>query len=269
MSDDFVVSKRVFIDDFTKIEAPFVRKTYEIDPDDWKKFGSKLGLREPKVYLVTPEVNPGYEWVIDHKDTVAIEKLHGSNVGIVTENNRLIHIQNRKNVVDMYQLNGGRSFLVEGILQAIGKDYVLKDGIQYGESLGPKLNGNMYKLPMHLWYPFSKARESLKYSSFHKYEKGFWQWSEWFRDTLKSLFYCRYHKIPISEMFERDDVPFAEGVVFYNDTVSVVEGKPRMAKLRRDMMPWLYWDKVKIIGLEKEWIDYGTSHGCFIKGYSP
>lgn len=33
---------------------------------------------------------------------------------------------------------------------------------------------------------------------------------------LKSIFYCRYHKVPISEMFTNPDVPFAEGVVFTN-----------------------------------------------------
>lgn len=241
------------IDDFTKIECPFIRKHYEVDKDDFKKYGSKLMLREPVVYLVTPEINPGYEWVLEHKDTTAVEKLHGSNIGVVTEKGRLVHVQNRKNIIDPLQIMSGKAFLVEGVLNAVGKDYLVKDGIQYGECLGPKLNGNIYELPSHLWYPFSKARESLKYSSFHKHEKGFWQWSEWFRLYLKSIFYCRYHKIPISDMFTNPAVPFAEGVVFYNDTVSVAEGKPRMAKLRRDMFPWHYWDNIKILGLEDYW----------------
>lgn len=256
----------MMIDDFTKLESPFVRKIYQVDKDDWKKHGSKMGLREPHVYLVTPEIAEGYSWVVDHKDTTAVEKIHGSNLGIVTNNNRLVHIQNRKNVVDMYQINGGRSFMVEGILQAIGKGYVAKDGIQYGECLGPKLNGNMYEIPMHLWYPFSKARDSLKYKSFHSHERGFWQWSEWFRLHLKSLFYCRYHKIPLSEMFTNEKVPFAEGVVFYNDEISVC-GKPRMSKLRRDMFYWHYSDKIHIHGLEQYIVEDALKNGIALRGY--
>ena len=237
------------IDDFTKIECPFVRKHYSVNPDDFKKHGSKLNLREPVVYLVTPEVTPGYEWVLEHKDTVAIEKLHGSNVGLQLEKGRLVHVQNRKNVIDLYQVLGGRGHYIEGVLAAINnqsfKDY-LKDGVHYGEALGPKLNCNIYNLPTHLWYPFSKARDSLKYSSFHKYEKSFESWNSWFQTALKSLFYCRYHKIPLSNMFTDASVPFAEGVIFYNDTVSECPGKPRMAKLRRDMYPWYYQDKLRI-----------------------
>lgn len=257
----------MLIDDFTKLECPFIRKEYPIDKDDWKKYGSKLGLREPKVYLVTPELSDNYLWAIDHKDTTAVEKLHGSNLCLVTENNRLIHIQNRKNVVDMFQLKGGRSFLVEGALQAISKDYLESNGIQYGECLGPKLNCNLYELPMHLWYPFSRAREVLKYKSFHTHERGFWQFSEWFRLYLKSIFYCRYHKIALSDMFKNEKVPFAEGVVFYNNKISVSEDKPRMAKLRRDMFYWYYSDKIHIHDLEDEIIQDAKQNNITLKGY--
>jgi len=249
------------IDDFTKLECPFVRKTYEVDKKDWKEHGSKLELREPNVYLVTPELAEGYSWVLEHKDTTAIEKLHGTNVGVVVEKNRLVHIQNRTTAIDMYQINGGKSHLVEGILQAVGKGYIETDsGVQYGECLGPKLNCNIYNLPMHLWYPFTVARKQLLYKSFHNHEKGFWQWSEWFRVALKSIFYCRYHKIPISDMFTNPEVPFAEGIVFTNPTISEVPNKPRMAKLRRNMYPWYYWDKIKIIGLEDFWYDYAEKN---------
>jgi hypothetical protein len=192
--------------------------------------------------------------------------VHNSNVGIVTENNRLIHIQNRKNIVDPFQINGGRAYMMEGIFGAVDRGYILKDGVQYGECLGPKLNCNIYKLPTHLWYPFTKARESLKYSSFHKYEKSFTSWSEWFRLYLKSIFYCRYHKLPLSDMFFHPDVPVAEGVVFYNDTISVCD-KPRMAKLRVDMYPWHYWDKIHIKGLDAHWLEYAQQHGLQVKGY--
>jgi hypothetical protein len=127
------------------------------------------------------------------------------------------------------------------------------------------LQANPYQLREHLWYPFAKARESLRYKSFEKYEKGFWPWSEWFRTGLKSIFYCRYHKIPISEMFSNEVVPYAEGVVFYNEELGSPE-KPWMAKLRRDMFPWYYWNKIEIIGLEDYWLEHAV-HGEMPKGY--
>ena len=255
------------IADFPKIECPFVRKTFEIDHGDWKKHGSRLGLREPSVYLITPEVTPGYDWVIEHKDTFAVEKLHGSNLGVTTGAGRITHIQNRMNEVDMLQVMGGRSFLVEAIIMAVTKDYVQKDGTQYGEALGPKLNGNMYQLPYHLWYPFDKAQDSLRYTSFHKQERSFASWNLWFHKYLKSLFYARYHKIPISEMFGRDDVPFAEGVVFYNPTIAEEGCRPRMSKLRRDMYPWHYWDAIHIKDLDQWALDYALRSEITPKGY--
>ena len=189
--------------------------------------------------------------MLSHPATTAVEKLHGTNMALVTENGKLKHLQNRKNLVDFLQVMGGKSFLVEGVFSAATRDLVAKDGLQFGECLGPKLNCNIYELNQHLWYPFEKARESLKYTSFHKHERSFENFSEWFRTSLKSLFYCRHHKIPISQMFGNDKVPFAEGVIFYNDEVSVAPGKPRMAKLRRDMFPWYYEGKIEILGLEK------------------
>jgi hypothetical protein len=74
------------IKDFPKLECPFVRKTYKVDHDDFKKYGSPLGLRTPEVYLVTPQISEGFEWVIENDKTSAIEKLNGSNLGLVTEN---------------------------------------------------------------------------------------------------------------------------------------------------------------------------------------
>ena len=190
-------------------------------------------------------------------------------MGIKIEGKRLVHVQNRQNVVDMFEVMGGRGHQIEGIFAAIHrqdfKDY-LGEGVHYGECLGPKLNGNLYRLPGHLWYPFAKARDSLKYASFHRHEKGFWPWVDWFRLYLRSLLYCRLNKIPFSAMFTDPAIPFAEGVVFYNDTISTC-GKPRMAKLRRDMMPWHYWDDLHIVGLEDHWIQYGADKNLKIKGY--
>lgn len=241
--------------DFPKVECPFVRKSYPVNVAQWKKYGAAMGLRTPEVYLATPEIAVGFEWVLDHPATTAVEKLHGTNLGVLTKAGRLVHLQNRLNVVDILQVMGGKSFLLEGIFAAASRDYLEPDGLQYGECLGPKLNGNHYELGSHLWYPFAKARDSLKYSSFHKHEKTYASLSLWFRHFLKSMLFSRLNKIPISEMFKNDKVPFAEGVIFYNDEVSLVPGKPRMAKLRRDMFPWFYTDKIDILWGEEtpEW----------------
>ena len=95
-----------------------MRKIYKINRDDWKEHGSKLQLRTPEVYLVTPEVTPGYEWVLDHPDTFAVEKIDGSNVGVLAKKGRLVHVQNRENVVDLLQVMKGKTFISGGPTKA-------------------------------------------------------------------------------------------------------------------------------------------------------
>jgi len=260
----------IMIRDFPKVECPFVRKTYKINHTDFKKFGSSLKLRAPEVYLVTSEVAEGFDWVLKDPETFATEKLDGSNLGLEMEEGRLVHLQNRMNVIDPLQILSGRTFLCEGVFNAAAKKYVEKTGIQYGECLGPKLQGNMYELPSHLWYPFDKAKRDLRYTSFSKYEKSFQSWSEWFRLALKSIFFCRFHKIQISDMFGNSEVPFAEGIVFYNDSVIHSEDHPtipRIAKLRRDMMDWYYGNNVEIYDLEPWRVEQAKACGYSLKGY--
>ncbi len=74
-----------------------------------------------------------------------------------------------------------------------------------------------------------------------------------------SLFYCRYHKIPISDMGTNVEVPFAEGVVFYNGD--------KIAKLRRDMWYWYYCEKVEIYDLNQATLDNAKQCGITVKGY--
>lgn len=225
--------------DFPKLHCPFIRKTFKVNEDDWKKHGRRLQLRSPKVYLVVNEVNPGYEWVFEDEDTFAVEKLNGSNVKILTEGGKLSALQNRKNVIDPLQIIKGKTFIIEGVFQAIGKGYVNKDGEQAGELIGPKIQGNPYKLDNHLWYPFTKVIKHLSYRSFHEHERTFGNWSSWFENYLFSRFATkRGHK----------DI-MAEGIVFYN-LKRKVEGKVYMAKLRRDMYSWAYSGKIEIYNYE-------------------
>ena len=239
------MSNEPTMSDFPKIECPYIRKDFAVDKEQWKKFGSKLQLREPKAYLVTDNVNPGYEWVFEDSETIAIEKLDGSNVKISTKNGRLVAIQNRLNVIDPLQIIKGKTFIIEGVFIAIGKGYVKPDGEQVGELIGPKLQGNPYKLAVHEWYPFEKSMSALSYRSFKEHEPTFDNLSMWFEKYLFSRYFTKKSKFG-----DDSEKVMAEGVVFYN-MKRKAEGKSYMAKLRRDMYPWFYSDKIKILNYEK------------------
>ncbi len=223
--------------DFPKIQCPFERVEYAINKKDFEEFGRLYNLRKPFVYLVIDKIKEGYEWVFDDKYTICIEKLDGTNVKLETEDGRLYKLYNRKNMIDPLQIMKGKTHIIEAIFRAIQKGYINENGIQAGEVIGPKLQGNPYRLEHHIWYPFERAIESLKYKSFHKYDRTFDNWSSWFKDYLFSLFCMRNH---IAK-----DIP-AEGVVFYNLNRKA-EGKPYMAKLRRDMYEWFYTDHIRIL----------------------
>lgn len=231
--------------DFPKLHCPFIRQTFKVNPEQWKKFGRKMGLRSPEVYLVVDRVNPGYEWVFEDSETFAVEKLNGSNVKIRTEKGRLVAVQNRLNVIDPLQVFKGKTFIIEGVFISIGKGYVKEDGEEAGELIGPKVQANPYKLDLHEWYPFEKAISSLRYKSFHDHDRNFDNWSSWFKDWL----FSRYYTKRASKM-GWDDKLMAEGVVFYN-LKRKVEGKTWRAKLRRDMFDWYFSEKMEIYDYDK------------------
>ena len=139
--------------DFPKIHCPFIRQTFKVNPYDWKKKGPPLGLRGPEVYLAVDRVNPGFEWVFEDPETIAVEKLNGSNVKIKTEKGRLVAVQNRLNVIDPLQVMKGKTFIMEGIFRSLGKGYIQIEGEQAGELIGPKVNANPYKPDLHELYP--------------------------------------------------------------------------------------------------------------------
>ncbi len=219
------------LSDVPKVECPFVRKTFPISKEYFEKYGRKYQLRKPEMYLVVNEINPGFEWVIDDPDTIAVEKLDGTNVKIATENGRLTALQNRKNIIDPLQIMKGKTFIIEGVFTAIQKGFVEDNAEQSGEIIGPKLQGNPYQLDGHIWYPFEKSIKHLKYKSFHEHERSLENFSLWFKDHLKSL----YHTKKVGY----ENAAFAEGVIFYN-LRRKSENKSYMAKLRRDMFEWFY-----------------------------
>lgn len=233
------------LSDFPKLYCPFLRQTFPVDRSAWEKHGSHLNLREPKVYLVVDRVNPGYEWVFIDPDTIAVEKLNGTNVKIYTEKGRLLAVQNRKNVIDPLQVFKGKTFIIEGVFQSIGKGYIKEDGEQVGELIGPKVQGNPYKLLVHEWYPFEKAISDLRYKSFHEHERNFDNWSSWFKEGLFSRYFTkRASKLGLEEKV------MAEGVVFYN-LKRKAEGQTWTAKLRRDMFDWYYSEVIPIHDYDK------------------
>jgi hypothetical protein len=63
------------LSDLPTLHCPFIRRTFPVDREQWRKHGGRLGLREPEAYLEVDRVNPGYEWVFEHPDTFAVEKL--------------------------------------------------------------------------------------------------------------------------------------------------------------------------------------------------
>jgi len=233
------------LSDFPKIQCPFIRQTFKVNKEQWRRHGAKLNLRTPEVYLVVERVNPGYEWVFEDDDTIAVEKLNGSNVKILTKEGRLIALQNRLNVIDPLQVIKGKTFIVEGIFRSIGKGYVQPDGEQAGELIGPKVQGNPYRLDMHEWYPFEKTVTALSYRSFHEHERTFNNWSAWFKNGLISRFYTK--RSPKAEQGEK---VMAEGIVFYN-LKRKAEGRIWMAKLRRDMFPWYYSEHIEIFDYDQ------------------
>jgi len=229
------------LSDFPKVHCPFVRQTFKVDRDAYKKHGSRLMLKKPEAYLVIDKVNDGYEWVFDDPDTIAVEKLDGTNVKLRTEGGRIMQVQNRKNIIDPLQVIKGKLFLMEGIFQAMTQGLINADGEQAGEIIGPKLQSNPYKLDNHLWYPFDTAIERLAYTSFHDHERTLENWSAWFKDHLASRFYTkRARKLGLTGKV------MAEGVIFYN-LRRKSEHKTWMAKLRRDMFPWFYEPDIPIV----------------------
>lgn len=229
-----VAESGLSMSDFPKLHCPFIRQTFDIDIQQWKKYGKELQVREPKVYLVVNRINPGYEWVFDDKDTIAVEKLHGTNVKVSFEQGRIVAIQNRKNLIDPLQVSKGQSFILEAILNSAGRDLVPSNGEYAGEVIGPKLQNNPYKLDVHEWYNFERSITELRYKSFEEHERTFENWSSWFKDHLHSRLFLKRARKQGSE-----EKVFAEGVIFYN-LRRKAEKKTWMAKLRRDMFPWYY-----------------------------
>ena len=191
------------IRDMEKIKSPFVRKMINGN------------------YVVTPKIEEGYEWVFKDDSVMAIEKLHGTNVSITIQEGVVTSVFNRTERIPF--INKGKSWIIKGLLNSKEKGYLefLGDGQHFGELIGPKINGNPYKLEENLWIPFETyGQKHLKYKSWGKYPKDFETISEWFKELM-----------PLFMRMRGINDGFVEGIVFTHP-----DG--RMAKLRKDMFPW-------------------------------
>jgi len=198
--------------DFPKIKSPF------------KRIHNAQGH-----YVVTPEIEEGYEWVFE--DGVrAIDKLHGTNICVHFKNGRVIAVDNRttrilQEPIEIHNKNEGkRSRFLLGILHSAEREWLetFVDGPVYGELIGPEINTNLHEVHHPLFVPFSYLYDRCHWKSWinNKYPKTFESISDWFK-TLTSLFTERVFKKQV----------LAEGLVF-----SHPDG--RLAKLRRDMFDW-------------------------------
>lgn len=194
----------VEVRDMPKLESPFVREMVNGQ------------------YVVTSVINPEMEWVFKDESVICTEKLDGTNVSIIVENGVITSIWNRTNRIPFFCK--GKSFIIEGLLESFERGYCeLQDGQWFGELIGPRVNGNPYKLKKHLWIPFKTyAKEHLMYKSWGKYPKDFQTISEWLKVDIFSLYMRR----------TVDEKIFPEGIVFVQPSTG------KMAKLRRDMFPW-------------------------------
>lgn len=199
----------IMIKDFPKLETPFVRK--EINGQ----------------YIVTPEINPDYNWVFNEV-SFATDKIDGTNVCIRIENGKIANVFNRTTEKFLFNVKSQTRWegaAMEGTAKAIQRGWLkdFKDGDYYGELIGEIFNGNRHQLQGHLFVPFNYLRGHCFWKSWtqNKYPKTFDIISEWFKE-LPSLFNQRL-KLP--------DIK-TEGLVIYN-----LDGT-KMCKLRRDMWNW-------------------------------
>ena len=190
------------IKDMPKIKCPFVRRIVDGQ------------------YVVVNEIEPGLEWVFEDDSVMAIEKLDGTNVSIIVEHGKITRIFNRTSEVPFF--NKGKRFIIEAVMNAYERGYCnFTDGQYFGEVIGPKLQGNPYKLEDHIWIPFGTyAKDKLQYKSWGKYPKDFETISEWFKELM-----------PLFAMQRGDKEGFVEGIMFTHP-----DG--RMAKLRKDCFDW-------------------------------
>lgn len=227
---------------FPKVKAPYIRNE--------NTSGN---------YVVTKTVLDENEWVFSRaKEVDAVEKLHGTNVAVLLNDNEIRKVSTRKgdrtmNPVETYK-NTQHHSIVRGIQNSYRRGYLdeLTDGWNYGELVGPKIQSNPYDLDENLFIPFDWLRENCTYKSYGEYPTDFESISNWLENDIFSLFYAKMK----GKEFEKASVSngvFVEGIVFVHPSVEK-SIRPQdiqtresdkydivtnhLSKLRRDMYEW-------------------------------
>lgn len=212
-------------------------------------------------YTVDPRIKNGFSWVFDRSSEVeAVEKIHGTNVSVLVEDDKVVRAASRvgdrsMNLVEPYN-QPEKHFIVRGIQNSIKRGYTdnLEDGWNFGELVGPSVHGNPYDLEENIFIPFEWLRDKCEYRSYGKYSTEFDDISHWLEEEIFSLFYSKMHGKRIEDCSVSNGV-FVEGIVFihpeFNGEVSTkdldsVKSEDygtvtnTVCKLRRDMYDWYY-----------------------------
>lgn len=209
--------------DHPKLECPFSKETIN------------------GKHQCVPKIHDEYRWVWT-EDCIAVDKLDGTNVSVNIVEGKVKFILNRSNIIDIWK--SGKWFY-EGVRNAIDRNYIYPEQYAdeqiFGELIGPKMQGNPYKLEEHLWVPFDYLKE--------KYAYKFWsdvveqckgkpdqEIFDITSETFKGLWsiYKRQHgiKSEVTEKSTFENSMAAEGIVFYNAKTN------EKCKLRRDQFGW-------------------------------
>jgi len=218
---------------FPKIESPFER--HENANDD---------------YVVYDEIN---DTVSDFTEWQAVEKLDGTNCAVYVENGNVQHAYTRMgdksmNYADPYGSTNEQR-VVSAVQNSVRRGYCddLSDGYHYGETVGPKIQGNPHELDELLFIPFEWLRDKCSYNSWGNYPQDFDTISGWFENDLFSLFYAKMHGVSLQEASVSNGV-FCEGIMFTDNVPSAYDFERQpdatdYAKLRRDMFGWYDGDR--------------------------
>lgn len=204
--------------------------------------------------IATDEVKDDFNWVFDRADeVVAVEKVDGENIRVdFNEDGEPVaiyrrndfHYEDGERVYDLEEISlwdEHESHYTEGIANAFGQgwtDHIPDERTsEFGELVGPKVQGNRYDLNKHYWVPFSYAHNRLEVESYGEYPTDYDTISDWFDGMLPPLFYSKMHGgMPFDEARKNANV---EGLVFVLQTDDPLHEQP-MAKLRRSDFPWYY-----------------------------
>jgi hypothetical protein len=216
---------KLYSSDMPKVESPFIREIIN------------------GAYVCVPKINPDYKWVFE--DSIAVEKMDGTNISVEIKDKKIVLIKNRENIVDPW-VKGAKRF-TEGIANALEKEIIIPkkmaDGRYFGELMGPILQGNPYRFEQHIFMPFSYVMEFNTYKFWPdtlvtlqgKTDEEIYQVvSNTFKGLWSLLKRRRFGTPPdVDENSVFGDQNLSsEGIIFYSRDLK------RMAKLRRDMFDW-------------------------------